>query len=206
MMPFPGLSEVKIQWVAIQQGNYKLYGFLIYTGSDAAIVEFLKEGILDLDVLSGEKCAIFLIEPPSKKWINYVRKKGHPWTQFFSDLVYPITSDTNTSRAKNSIEISNAINIQDITNSVIILGDGNKVLMSQLLEPDYDALFDRSEAYKVAEHFNIAHRDIPCLIFFKDIEDHDIWIRQLDDYNSPAALKVFFRNFFGSTEFQSLLS
>ncbi|MCF0069768.1 hypothetical protein LZD49_04745 [Dyadobacter sp. CY261] len=206
MMPFPGLTEVKIQWLAIQQGNYKLYGFLIYTGSDLLIVEFLKEGIFDLDVLSGEECAIFLIEPPSKKWINYVKKTGHPWSKFFNNLVNPIPAVADASPSKRAGIPSTSVTIQDIYNSVVILGDGNRVVMNQLLEPDYDALFDRSEAYKVADHFNIAKREIPCLVFFKDIDDHLIWMQQLDDYETPKALTGFFRSFFDSPTFQSLLA
>lgn len=206
MMPFPGLSEVRIQWVAIQQGNYRLYGFLIYTGSDTALVEFLKEGILDLDVLSGEECAIFLIEPPSKKWINYVRKSNHHWSRFFSDIVNPTPGHLDSRRPKETAGSPGKVTIQDITNSVVILGDGNQVLMNQLLEPDYDVLFDRSEAYKVAEHFQIPKREIPCLVFFKNIDDHLIWMKQLDDYDTPKALKVFFRDFFDSLAFQSLLA
>jgi hypothetical protein len=206
MLLFPGLSEIKIQWLAIQQGNYKLYGFLIYTGADTVIVEFLKEGILDLDVLSGNECAIFLIEPPSKKWINYVRKSGHPWAQFFNDLINPAPGHANVRQPKVGAEVPGTVTIEDITTSVVILGNDNHVLMNQLLEPDYDALFDRSEAYKVAEHFHIAKQEIPCLIFFKDIDDHLIWMQQLDDYDTLKSLKIFFRNFFDSPAFYSLFA
>lgn len=203
-MPFPGLTEVRIQWVAIQQGNYKLYGFLIYTGADNIIVEFLKEGILDLDVLSGKDCAIFLIEPPSKKWINYVRKNDHPWGQFFDDLINPTAEHKAAQREEKSFRMPGAITIEGIYNSVVVLGDDNFVSMTQLLEPNYDVLFDRSEAYKVAQHFGISNKEIPCLVFFKDIEDQNIWIQSLEKYDTHNALKFFFRDFFDSEHFKSL--
>lgn len=207
MMPFPGLDEIKIQWLAIQQGNYKIYGFLIYTGSDTAIVEFLKEGIVDLDILSGEECAIFLIEPPSKRWIDYVKKKNHPWSQYLDQLT--AANHEAQDASENGLDdmdlVPNSVLIREIRNAVVVVGPNNHVSMNQLLEPDYESLFDRSEAYNVAEHFNIATNEIPCLVFFKNLNDHVIWMQPLEDYDTQNKLKVFFRGFFVSPDFKSFL-
>lgn len=207
MMPFPGLYEVKIQWLAIQQGNYKIYGFLIYTGSDTAIVEFLKEGIVDLDILSGEECAIFLIEPPSKRWIDYVKKKNHPWSQYLNYLTAANheAQDASENALDDTDLAPNTVLLQDIRNAVVVVGHNNHVSMNQLLEPDYESLFDRSEAYKVAEHFHIAKNEIPCLVFFKNLNDDVIWMQPLEEYDTQKALKVFFRSFFESPAFKSFL-
>ncbi|SEP06070.1 hypothetical protein [Mucilaginibacter sp. OK283] len=209
MMPFPGLNDVRVQWLAIQRGNYKIYGFLIYTGSDYAIVEFLKEGIIDLDVLSGEECAIFLIEPPSKRWIDYVNKHNHPWKQYLDQLIVLqsttlATEDDNDAEERGSVPDN--VQMRNIFNSVVIVGNGNEVNVEQLMTPNYEALFDRSEAYEVADHFRIPRSQLPCLVFFKSLDDRNVWPLSLRIYRQPWELTDFFRDFFESPAFKALLA
>ena len=203
MLPIPGLEQIRIQWLMIEKGGYKLYGFLLYTGADNVLVDYLKEGITDLDMMSGKECAIFLIEPPSKKWITYARKKGHQWLSLFQQ----------NEPAKEPVPADNGLNRDQLVNvlvsgnerSVVVVGNNNVVSFNQLLEPEYDELYNRSEALSVARHFNLKWTDIPCLIFFKDLDGNVIWNKNLGEYLTMKDLNYFFRTFFASTEFQSLL-
>lgn len=203
MLPIPGLEQIRIQWLMIEKGGYKLYGFLLYTGTDNVLVDYLKEGITDLDVMSGNECAIFLIEPPSKKWISYARSKGHQWLNLF-----PQEKDAGAAaQTDNGLSRDQLVNVLVSGNerSVVVVGNNNVVSLNQLLEPEYDELYDRSEALAVARHFNLSWTDIPCLIFFKDLDGDVIWNKNLGTYLTIKELTGFFRAFFGSAEFSSLL-
>lgn len=204
MIPIPGLEQIKIQWLLIEKGGYKLYGFLLYTSSDTVLVEYLKNGLTDLDVLSGDECAIFLIEPPSKKWITYARKKGHIWLNLFppNGIKHDI-EETNGAATRK--ELVNTL-IANNANSVVVVGDHVNLTLNQLIDPEYDELYDRTEAISVARHFNLKASDIPCLIFFKHLEGNVIWNQSLDGYQTIRDLNNFFRVFFESDDFKSLLN
>jgi len=205
MIPIPGLEEIKVQWLLIEKGGYKLYGFLLYTCTDTVLVEYLKNGLTELDVLSGDKCAIFLIEPPSKKWITYARKKGHLWLSLFlPDGTRNAVEEMNDTEATHQ-QVVNTL-IANNANSVIVVGDHVKVTLNQLLDPEYNELYDRTEAISVARHFNLKASDIPCLIFFKNLEGNVIWNKSLDGYQTIRDLNNFFRGFFESDDFKSLLN
>ena len=49
MIPIPGLEDVKIKWVLLEKEGFLLFGFLLYTNSDRALVDYMKDGLFDLD-------------------------------------------------------------------------------------------------------------------------------------------------------------
>lgn len=210
MMPIPGLEQIKIQWLLIEKGGYKLYGFLLYTGTDTVLVEYLKEGLIDLDILSGDECVIFLIEPPSKKWINYTKKKNHNWLKLFPQRANT-RDDKNEKQLASLDDKADAVDqllkmiISNVSDSTIVIGNNNTISLEHLLDPQYDELYDRSEALEVAKHFHLSAANIPCLIFFKDIDSDLIWSKSLVEYTNNAQLNSFFRVFFESEDFKSLL-
>ncbi len=208
MIPIPGLEDVKIKWVLLEKEGFLLFGFLLYTNSDRALVDYMKDGLFDLDFLSGDKCAIFVIESPSKEWIARTQKSGHTWWKIYGNqLITRRTAETTNFQAKKHsiFPIIQKIIIENNQDCMIAIGDGNHININQLLEPDIDLLYDRSEALRVARFFGLQAKDVPCLIFFKDLDSHIIWNSPLGNLQSQNEVKLFFRQFFESSEFSALM-
>ena len=209
MIPVPGLEQVKISWINIQKEGFNLFGFLLYTACDKVVTEYIKDGIFDLDILSGEDCAIFVVEPPSKNWIDYTKNKNHIWWKLYGNKLEKKDSLFTQSKIDDFVENFTSIFRKNIIannkNCNIIIGDGNTITLDQLINPSLSELYNRSESINVARHFNLTAKDIPCLIFFKDINDTVIWNSPLGNLTSHERLNYFFRDFFESNEFKSLL-
>lgn len=209
MMLVKGIEEVKIQWIRIEKHGYKLYGFLLYTGCDDVMVRYMEEGMYDLDNISGKDCAIFLIEPPSARWLEYTLKKNHPWRKIFFNNFNETTtsSDGQFSQPVNSLKGGDAQKlVENVNNSVIVLGNNVRINGYQLLSPDFNILYDRSDAFDVVRYFNMGYEEVPCLIFFRDLNQSVIWKKPLTHFTDISQLKIFFRTFFGSEEFNKLLN
>lgn len=230
MIPVLGLDQVRVKWLVIEKEGYLLFGFLLYTNSDRIVVDFMKDGIVELDDLSGEKCAVFVIESPSKEWLHYSRQTKHPWWRLFGEEISRssnISNDAgqpkeghwwdsfkslfssnvrdqrNPSNSKLSVYQKSII--ENVRDSVIVIGDGNNLSLGTIMEPDINLLYNRAEALKVARHFNLEATDLPCLIFFKNLNSRVIWKSRLGNHGTQDDLKNFFRNFFTSPEFESLV-
>jgi hypothetical protein len=169
MMPVSSLAQVHISWLVIQRQGYKVYGFLLYSDLDRALTSFMQNGLIELDMLSGEKCAIFIIESPSKKWLDHVRRRSHPWNEVagFSALKQTNYQDKNTTRKKKH-KLDDFI-IDDAYQLVLSRPNKEPIVLSHLLNPDFNISFDRSEVWEVAKHFDIKPNKVPCIVFFYDI-------------------------------------
>lgn len=209
MIPVPGLEQVKVKWILLEQEGFLLYGFLLYSNQDVPLVEYMERGLGELDRLSGSECAIFVIEPPSKEWVQYTRRKKHSWWRLFGEELVADRLDEDddseelTTSRKVSVLERNII--ENNHHSVIIVGDGNTMLLKSLMDPDSDIFFDRDDALDVARFFGIDYQEIPCLIFFEELESRVIWKSILSHLSTQKEVKEFFREFFNSDEFRALL-
>ena len=86
MIPVAALQDVHIRWLEIRKHGFVLHGFLLYTGSDQFIPEYIGgEGLTDLDMWSGRQCGIFLLHDPPAEWIEYARARDHVWWRTFGN-------------------------------------------------------------------------------------------------------------------------
>ncbi|OIJ16444.1 hypothetical protein BKP45_21025 [Anaerobacillus alkalidiazotrophicus] len=213
MFIVPNLEDVKIAIIKLQTEKYELFGFLLYTQLDEEIVEYMKNGIYDLDRLSGETCAIFVIESPSIQWIEYTRRTKHKWWKINEKMLIEELKRLKEEQEERHLDAARLfanITLSNIENSNIILGDNNiidannKISLKQLLEPDLNSPYGPSEAIDVARHFNLRFAELPSLIFFEDLDSHILWHLPLRG-KSKNELTYCFRDFFDSEEFYNLL-
>lgn len=206
MFPVPGLDQIRVAWILIEREGFLLYGFLLYTSSDRAVVDYIKEGIFDLDILSGNECAIFIIESPSKEWIEYTQRSNNSWWLLFGKELTEKFSREKAEPSQQRLSLLERNIIENNHNCSIVIGDGNIVSLWQIIEPQINLLYNRAEALRVAKYFGLDSKDIPCLIFFKNLKSQIIWKSSIEDLDTQNDLKKFFREFFDSNDFKALLS
>jgi hypothetical protein len=206
MVLIPTVGQVQIEWLCLQIGTINLFGFLLYTNSDRILVDYMSDGICELDFLSGNQCAIFVVESPSKQWIEYTKLNNHIWWRRFGQAIVDSSLEqlAQSSRSKASLMAKSIV--ENNQNCTIVIGDDNKTSLEQILAPINHLPFDRTEALAISRHFRLQNLDIPCLIFFKDVNDSIIWKSTLGHLRKQQDIKEFFRRFFDSPDFQSLLN
>jgi hypothetical protein len=210
MIPVSGLEQVNVAWLVLLKEGYVLYGFLLYTDSDRAVVDYMSDGIFELDVLSGEECAVFVIESPSERWIAQAKHSDHTWWRLFGEKLAreAITEKVpaeQTKTSRYSFSLIQKVIVQNNSDSTVVIGDDNTVALAHIIQPKIGLLYNRAEALKVARHFGV-YGEVPCLIFFKELDGSVIWKKQLEELDSQQSLKRFFRAFFESSEFTSMLT
>lgn len=209
MVLIPTLEQAKVKWLCLQTNNVTLFGFLLYTNCDRVIIDYMTDGICELDYLSGEQCLIFVSESPSQQWIEYTKFNSHLWWRKFGQTIAknsstsPENSPENLRARKISLLAQNLV--QNNENCNIFIGDDNKASIGQIITPDNNIPFDRTEALRIARHFRVQLTDIPCLIFFKDLNSSVIWKSTLGHLREQNDVTIFFRDFFDSPDFRSLL-
>ncbi|MBY0062365.1 hypothetical protein [Priestia aryabhattai] len=202
----PGLDEVKIACITLKIRGIELFGFLLYTDTDHVLVNYMQDGIFELDRITGEKCAVFVIEPPSKRWFSYVKQKHHVWWDAYGtqiekrSLLDRLSESIHNMRNKFS-----RISISDNNNCQIVIGNGNVIGLGNLMQEEYNTIFDRQEALSIAKHFGLGYSSLPCIVFFKELESNEIFTKHLGKHEDRESLKEYFRRFFDSKEFKDLL-
>lgn len=203
MIPVVDLNQVHVAWIEIRGHGFVLYGFMLYSDQDAAIVEFMqRSGLAELDELSGSECAIFVIESPSRRWVEYARRHNHPWWQVFGSRA---RASAPRARQPERVEAAMEMLVRHRGNVLIAIGENEPVTLQHLLEPDYGALYDRREIWHVVRHFGLTPQDVPCLVFFRDLDDGDIDVVCLRDVRNARQATFAFRDFFGGPHFARLL-
>jgi hypothetical protein len=211
MIPVAGLDDVRIAWVVLQKQGFILYGFLLYTDADREVVDYMRDGIFDLDALSGDECAIFVIESPSENWISYSKQQNHTWWQLFGErLAERALADMPPDQKSNKawhvkFTLFQKTIIENNNNANVVVGDDNTVTLAHIIQPRISLLYNRSEALKVAPYFGVNPDELPCLIFFKDLHGSVVTKKPLEDCETQSSLKKFFRTFFGSEDFKAML-
>lgn len=202
----PGLDDVKIACITLKVKGIELFGFLLYSDSDRVLVDYMKEGIFELDLITGDNCVIFVIEPPSSKWFSYVKQKNHIWWDSYGkryekrSLVEKITESLSNLTSKFS-----GISVNGNSNCTIVIGNGKIMGLSSLMQEEYNSIFDRQEALNIAKHFGVEYSSLPCIVFFKDLESNEIAIKHIGNHQDQTSIKNFFRSFFESQEFINLV-
>lgn len=207
MIPVLRLQDVRLKWLELQVGGgYVLHGFLLYYTTDCALWSYLHHaGMIELDNLTGRHSAVFVIDEPPADFVKYVnRRPDHPWLRFFATAEPPQATGTDatpaTSTASGKDGFSGNI-FQNLSNVTIAYGD-RAVAASALFEGsalDYEGLSE------VLDLFNLSAEALPCLIWFESLESTNHKVVTLPSFQTSEDAKVFFRRYFSSSEFKSLL-
>src|SRR6266567_4836492 len=87
MFPVLDLASLRLSWIRIRSEHFVLYGFMLYSDLDTALVDYVRLAFSELDYLAGVECAIFVIEAPSLEWIETAHRKNHPWFRILGQSV-----------------------------------------------------------------------------------------------------------------------
>lgn len=208
MIPVFNLEQVNVAWVKIKGVGFVLYGFMVYSDQDSTLVEFMQKqsGLAELDQLSGDECAIFVIESPARKWIEYAKRHDHAWWRLFGSSMNQGSSCHNVRLSSPAVAeaVETLVRNRDSVLVVVDTAEEPRTL-KQLLEPNYDTLYDRNEVWAVVRHFGLSPNEVPCIIFFKDLEEGDFDVVCLRDITSPHQATLSFRDFFGGPDFRRLM-
>jgi hypothetical protein len=218
MFPVLDLANLRLALVRIRAKGVVLYGFLLYTDLDTALVEYARLGFGELDGLAGTECIIFVIEAPSTEWIDFARRKNSPWLNIINELT-PVPTRTPArpvelqgDRAASSLvadqeKLSRLLNFlaQNPELCVFELSPKNVVGARHLLDPQYQIPYNRLEALEVARFFGLKLDEIPCLILFEHLEASEVWALKLGEIETVQQAKDYFRKAFASSDFERIL-
>jgi len=207
MIPVSNFEEVKIAWIILEQKGIRLYGFILYTSSDRVLVDYMNDGIFELDILTGKECSVFVLEPPSANWIDYAKTRNHEWVRV-QELLKPRVSGNLAGaeeKSKRNRALLQKYLLSNIKDSVIVVGDDSSVSLSDLCGGGHQSAFNRAEAIEIAARFGIRPKSLPCMIFFKSLDSQEVTYWSLKQFDSQGALKYYFREFFDSHEFKTLV-
>lgn len=189
MIPVATLEDVEVRWIEIRQHGFVLHGFLLYTGSDQFIPEYIAgDGLTDLDMWSGDRCGIFLLHNPPQEWIDYARAQDHAWWRTFGESVGGLEKE-----------------FMDIP--VLHVGDGQTLSPRQLLPSAGNRGLAKQQVAAVLSYFGLAPTAHPCLILFRDLYDPKFWLVELDDMlglDIPS-LRLALKQWFAGADFKRLL-
>lgn len=206
MIPVFNLDQVRVAWVEIRGEGFVLYGFMLYSDLDTPLVEYMRAGLAELDHLSGSECAIFVIESPSRKWMEYTKRSGHPWWKLFGRSM---TGDgLEGAGPPNQGQQERIVDglVRNSRSVLVKVDDGDPVPLRHLLDPEYDVLYDRNEVWQVARHFSLRPEEVPCIVFFEDLDQETVTVVDLKEIRTVRQATQTFRSFFSSPDFNRLLS
>jgi hypothetical protein len=209
-----------------------LHGFLLFLGSDHFFPEYLaSNGLADLEVWTGDKCAIFILQSPSGKWIDYTRQSGHLWWMLFGPEIRSVTGDNANTVVPRLTSPRFGLDSRVLSHTNLHIAGPDPVygplaepvrgkLSQQLLEIDgvpsslddvfspCKNLFQHSmEIGKVLHRFNLNPTQHPCLVLFRDIRDAKVWFIDLSDIvGQPITeLRATLKDWFGGPAFREIL-
>ncbi len=195
MALIPRLANVS--WIAVEvetASGFSLHGFLLYTMSDHFFPEYItNDGLIDLEVWSGDKFAIFIVHSPSGKWIDYARTKNHVWWRAFSN---------HSEASPQMVEL-----LKNYGNVPLLqVGDVTKTML-EVLAPPINEYLHGDEIARILSYFELAPTQHPCLVLFKDLKDTRVWYVGMGDMvNMPVPdLRKSLKNWFGGSDFKRLL-
>jgi len=189
MIPVATLEDVQVRWIEIRQQGYVLHGFLLYTGSDHFIPEYIAgDGLNDLDMWSGDRCGIFLLHNPPPEWVDYARAKDHVWWRTFG-------------------KGEGALGEELMDLPVLHVGDGQTLTPRQLLPSAQNRGLAKQQVADVLNYFGLASTAHPCLILFRDIHDPKFWLVELEDMLGLdiLRLRLALKQWFAGADFKRLL-
>jgi hypothetical protein len=206
MIPVIDWNQVNVAWVEIRGAGFVLYGFMLYSDQDTALVEYMQRqsGLAELDVISGPECAIFVVESPSRKWVEHARRTDHPWWRLIGSRTAEFNAAENRGNSKPPRDVIEVL-AQHQNSILIAIGEDQSETLRHFLEPDYGSLYDRNEIWEVVRHFGLTAKDIPCLAFFQDLDQGDIDVVSLREIGTAQRATLSLRDFFAGRDFERLL-
>ncbi|SRR6266704_1671202 len=195
MIPVPGLDSVRCAWVEIRTEGFTLHGFLVFLASDHYFPEYLDgDGLADLDSWTGRDCAVFVVQSPSAKWIEYTKATEHSWWRLFGHLVAP----------DEEVEYV----LVEHGNVPLLQIAGARRTLQEVFAPCLNQFQHSAEIEKILHRFNLNPTDHPSLILFKDLKDRRIWHVDLSDLvDLPERdLRTALHRWFAGSDFRSLMS
>lgn len=194
MIPVPGLDSVRCAWVEIRAEGFTLHGFLVFLTSDHNFPEYLGgDGLGDLDCWTGTDCAVFIVQSPSAKWIEYTRATGHTWWHLFGNLV-------ETDEEVQQVLLQHG-------NTLLLQIDGTRQTLQEVFAPCLNQFQHSAEIEKILYRFNLRPTDHPSLILFKDLKDRSVWHVDMSDLvDLPERdLRNALHKWFAGPDFRNLL-
>jgi hypothetical protein len=195
MIPVPGLDAVRCAWIEIRQEGFVLHGFLLYRSTDHFFPEYLDgDGLDDLNIWTGDECAVFVVQSPSAQWIDYTRKSNHTWWKLFGHH----TQDGVGTFPNLAKDIGNA--------AVLAIGQ-ETLTFRDVFAPCLNQFQHSAEIAKILRRFGLGPTEHPCLVLFRDIKDRDIWFVDLRDLRGlpERELGESLQRWFGGSEFAEMM-
>jgi hypothetical protein len=197
MIPVPGLDSVRCAWVEIRQEGFALHGFLLFRSTDHYFPEYLEgDGLDDLNIWTGDDCAIFVVQSPSATWIEYTKATNHTWWKLFGRYDVDHTSSSPFSDLA-----------RDLGHSAVLAVGEETLTLRNVFAPCLNQFQHSAEIAKILYRFGLEPTEHPCLILFRDLKDRDIWFVDLRDLcRLPESdLAESLKRWFGDGEFKRMM-
>ncbi len=195
MIPIPGLDSVRCAWVEIRQEGFVLHGFLLYRSTDHYFPEYLDgNGLDDLNIWTGDDCAVFVVQSPSTQWIEYTRAANHTWWKLFGRY----TEDGSSTLSDLAMNVGNT--------AVLAVGE-ETLTLRDVFAPCLNQFQHSAEIAKILHRFGLGPTEHPCLVMFRDLRDRDVWFVDLRDLRGlrEADLAKSLQNWFGGRDFARMM-
>jgi len=187
MIPIPGFKSIQYNWITIKGEGFTLYGFLLYLATDHYFPEYMQsDGLLDLELWTGKDLAVFIVQAPSQKWIEYARITNHTWWKLFG---------------------KQAEFLQENQDAAVLQTSEGKKSLREIFAPCLDKFLHRIEIEKILHRFNINHTEHPCMVLFKNYRDRSIWYVDCRDMLNvrPYQLRKSLQQWFDGPYFKKLM-
>jgi hypothetical protein len=195
MIPVPGFDSVECAWLEIRQEGFLLHGFLLYRSTDYYFPEYLDgDGLDDLNVWTGDECAVFVIQSPSAQWIDYTRATNHPWWKLFG-------------RYAREDAASFSELVSEVAGTAVLTIGNETLTLRDVFAPCLNQFQHSAETAKVLYRFGLGPTEHPCLVMFRDLRDQDVWFVDLRDLRGVPArdLGKSLQDWFGGGEFARIM-
>lgn len=207
MIPIGGLDSVRVFWFQLEGENFVLYGFLLYTNADTGIWSYVQNGgMLDLDHITGDRCAVFVLDEPPADFVKEAKKKNHVWYRYFSESrgadSYGSEDTSTDSDLGGEVGSFSRNTLQSLRNCVVVIGSENHIAAESLVD---GAAIDRDEIGKVLDHFALDFGRVPCITWFRSLDDSRFEVVDLKTITDAHSARLFFRTYFTSESFRRLL-
>jgi hypothetical protein len=236
MMFVQRMQEVRVHFDDLRDGTrYVILGFLLNANSHRGLWTYLhgeSMGAVELDHLTGDESAVFALDDPPRSFVTYVRdkRKDHTWLRIFRpDLVAPTPPRRSPPHPKHKwlawlfgrgdknggdITGSGVTGVVNSGNQLSQIGPGSPVAIGSHININFvpagslfeGAVIDPIELQTVLNNFNLSYGDMPCLIWFEDLDasatSEPIRVPRT---SNASIVSRFFVDYFAGPRFRELL-
>ena len=180
--------------------RYVIFGFLLYANSHRGLWTYLhgeSMGAVELDHLAGDESAVFALDEPPRSFVTYVseKRKDHTWLRVFRPgLIAPPPSLPPSSPKRGWLARifgrgdgdgsggtatgHGASSVVNSGNQLSQIGPGSPVAIGSHININFvpagslfeGAVIDPRELHTVLDNFNLSYADMPCLVWFEDLD------------------------------------